>query len=395
MLPILQEYLEVPDERNLPPLWHQWSNCTKRQELMVLTELLSAYARGPESFVVTAPIPSTKVVQDLLAFAFVGDTPDDIKTGIQPFMIAEGTAEHRQANMEVARLYGLINSGEQSLLLSDLEQLKNKEVKSLPMNYFELERNLGMFGNFLGTVLGSAHALTTTYRTFWNLLFQGYRSKFQQVIDVKLYIKPAHILRSVQLVCYNWFAQRRARLVPQPPEFTPIIYNIVLNTYVLPNLPQPVYRLAYPWQGIVQGVLGTYTPSTASLSGSGTASVSSSVSGLTNPTQISISMGVQSHDKRKGSFQANLTPDRALQQLIPYGTTIKDLMGTDPPPTPNDSSPICLSYYIRNGCWSTCKRAHTHNRILSPVEKAKLESYVQHQSNKLRQKAGSVATPQP
>jgi hypothetical protein len=97
---------------------------------MVLTELLSAYAGGPDSFIVAAPIPSTKVVQDLLAFAFIGDSPDDTKTGIQPFMIAEGTAEHRQANMEVARLYGLLNSGEQSLLLSDLEQLKNKEVKS-------------------------------------------------------------------------------------------------------------------------------------------------------------------------------------------------------------------------------------------------------------------------
>jgi hypothetical protein len=88
------------------------------------------------------------------------------------------------------------------------------------MNYFELERNLGMFGNFLGTVLGSAHALTTAYRTFWNLLFEGYRSEFQQIIDVKLYIKPAHILRSMQLVCYNgglvWYLNHPN----SPPSYT-------------------------------------------------------------------------------------------------------------------------------------------------------------------------------
>jgi hypothetical protein len=44
-----------------------------------------------------------------------------------------------------------------------------------------------MFGNFLGTILSSRHALTLAYRNFWNLLEQGYRSEFQQVIDVKSY----------------------------------------------------------------------------------------------------------------------------------------------------------------------------------------------------------------
>jgi hypothetical protein len=159
-LNILQEYLEIADERNLPSLWHQWANCSKRQELLVLSELLSAYARGPDAFSVAVPIPSSKLVQDLLSFVFVGDSPDDIKAGIHPFVIAEGSAEHRQADLEVARLYGLLNSGDQSIMLSDLEQLKSKEIKALPMNYFELERNLGMFGNFLGTILGSGHALT-------------------------------------------------------------------------------------------------------------------------------------------------------------------------------------------------------------------------------------------
>jgi hypothetical protein len=69
---ILQEFLEVPDERNLPDLWHQWANCSKRQELIVFSDLLTSYARGPESFSVSTPIPTSKVVQDLLSFAFVG-----------------------------------------------------------------------------------------------------------------------------------------------------------------------------------------------------------------------------------------------------------------------------------------------------------------------------------
>jgi hypothetical protein len=42
-LSILQEFLEMTDERALLTLWHQWSKCTKRQEFNVLAEALQAY----------------------------------------------------------------------------------------------------------------------------------------------------------------------------------------------------------------------------------------------------------------------------------------------------------------------------------------------------------------
>jgi hypothetical protein len=158
----------------------------------------------------------------------------------------------------------------------------------------------------------------------------------------------------------------------------------MLNTYILPNLPHPLYRLAYPQKGLMPGSPGSHTPTTASLSSSSSASVSSSVSGLTQPSLAytpSTVTGAQSQgNNRKGSFQANLNPDKALQQLIDYGTTIKSLIGPDPPPTLDEGSLICLSYYVRNGCWSNCKRANTHNRVLTSTEKAKLESYIQHQA---------------
>jgi hypothetical protein len=41
---------------------------------------------------------STKLVQDLLSFNFVGDLADDIKLGFHPFIISDGNAEHRQIN---------------------------------------------------------------------------------------------------------------------------------------------------------------------------------------------------------------------------------------------------------------------------------------------------------
>ncbi len=105
------------------------------------------------------------------------------------------------------------------------------EVQSTPLTYFELERNLGMFGNLLGTVLGSTHILTSKYREFRTMLSQCYRLELQKITDNRHYIKPAHLLRSIQLQCYNWFYQHRARLTPIPPNFTTMLHNIILNTY--------------------------------------------------------------------------------------------------------------------------------------------------------------------
>jgi hypothetical protein len=270
-LHILQEYLQIADEMNLPPLWQRLANCTKRQDFNVLLEQLQSYARGPEAFSACAPIASAKLAQDLINFVFVSESTDDIRTGIQPFIIADASAEHRQANLELARMYGLLSAGDHSVLLTDLQALQSKEVQFIPLTYFELERNLGMFGNLLGTVLGSTHVITEKYHEFWTLLSLSYRQELQQLIDVKQYIKPAHVLCSIQLVCYNWYAQCRARLTPPMPDFTCILYNIMLNTYVLPNLPPLLYKMAYQKSALA----------TPSLSGtSGTPSSSSTTSSL-------------------------------------------------------------------------------------------------------------------
>jgi hypothetical protein len=175
----------VADEADLPEIWHQWANCTKRQELQILNKLLYAFSRGATKFSTDTPVVSPKLIQDLLSFTFVAEATDDIKTGIQPFTIVDGTAEHCRANLELSQMYSFLASGETALQFADLELLKSKETMSIPLTYFELERNLGMFGNFLGVVLGVNHPITTSYREFWDLLTQTYRSDIQQIIDIK------------------------------------------------------------------------------------------------------------------------------------------------------------------------------------------------------------------
>jgi hypothetical protein len=118
---ILQEYLVIAGECQLPPLWHKWANCTKRQEFNDLTEQLQIYSRSGNAFSSCTPITSAKLVQDLLNFVFLGESTNDIKSGCQPFIVADGGAKHRQANLELACTYGMLNVGEHAIMLTDLE----------------------------------------------------------------------------------------------------------------------------------------------------------------------------------------------------------------------------------------------------------------------------------
>jgi hypothetical protein len=75
--PILMDYLQVRDEIELPPLWHQWANSNKCQEFSVLRELLDTYSRSAEAFYNMALVVSAKLIQDLLSFTFSADTQED------------------------------------------------------------------------------------------------------------------------------------------------------------------------------------------------------------------------------------------------------------------------------------------------------------------------------
>jgi hypothetical protein len=76
----------------------------------------------------SVPIAAPRLAQDLLSFTFVGQSTDVTKTGLHPFIITDGNAEFCQTNAEIVRLYGLINSGEATCSLADLEALTAKEV---------------------------------------------------------------------------------------------------------------------------------------------------------------------------------------------------------------------------------------------------------------------------
>jgi hypothetical protein len=93
----------------------------------------------------------------------------------------------------------------------------------------------------------------------------------------------------------------------------------------------------------------------------------------------------------------NLTPNATLQTLLPPTIRIKDLIGQTSPPQLDSGGEMCLSYLIRNSCWSNCRRAAQHRADLTAAELQRLEQYIETQKrtyNTRRAAAASQGTAQ-
>jgi hypothetical protein len=78
----------------------------------------------------------------------------------------------------------------------------------------------------------------------------------------------------------------------------------------------------------------------------------------------------------RGVRVMNLHPIPDLIRLVPHSTKLKDIMGTSPPPTMGNGSEMCLSFLLKNGCWSNCRQAQHHTSTLSPNEQQRLHQYL-------------------
>jgi hypothetical protein len=254
-----------------------------------------------------------------------------------------------------------------------------KELRSYPLTYLDLEQNLGIFGNLLGTVLGEGHPLTANYRLFWTALTKQYRPHVRQQIEShRTALKPVHILRSIQMMCYDWFDAKRSAVTPDTPNFTQILRQMGLGCYVIPLLRLPLYQMVTgtgrhlppPGNQGPPNLTGTITSDDASTVGG--LSTTTGLSGLTGTTSLTgLTQGTG-----RNALVVNEHADSHLASLIPFNRKLKDIIGSTQPPTTDGGDPICLSYDVKGGCYSTCRHKANHNHVLTASEKGRLENYI-------------------
>jgi len=120
----LKNLLAVQEEAELPDFWFQFSAAKKKQEFSILRECLESYARSEHAFVSIAPIATPKLHADVATVTFLADHHDDLKGGIQPFCVMDGSEEHQATGVELSRSFGLLYEREFGISFSDLEAFK-------------------------------------------------------------------------------------------------------------------------------------------------------------------------------------------------------------------------------------------------------------------------------
>jgi hypothetical protein len=380
----LLNLLNVDSEQDLPNFWFRFAASKKKQEFATVRDCLETYARGTTAFCPFAPIPTPKLLSDLSTLTFVGDHPDDLKTGIQPFMAMDGSEEFQAAAQDLARSYSVMVEQDLGISYTDLDRFKlPKDLRAHPSNHFELEKSLGIFGNRLGTILGERHPLTMHYRDFWKTYSSEFKGRFHHVIDIRRVIKPVHILRSLQLVVFKWFSTKKLHRAPADPPLLDILDRLSLHLYTNPTLPPALYQAVYQKNQKTPLIPGQNTIV------SDDASTTSAVSALTSATGLTGTSRYTSTTSRYDPAVTNPHPDPNLQALLPATVRIKDLLGTDKAPKNEANSPMCLSYHIRGICFANCRRLRDHDRPLTVADKNILLNWVVDQLAK-RRAAGAI-----
>ncbi len=335
----LKSMLNVQEENALPKFWFTLAAAPKKQEFSTVRDFLDNYSRGANAFLAVAPIPTPKLLTDLTSATFVADNEDDLKTGIQPFVAMDGSAAYRQATQEMARAYTVLAERDVSLSFSDWDNFKlPKDLRSFPTSFFELEQNLGVFGNLIGAILGEQHPITVAYRPFWTAFCRRFRTRLHDEIDEHRIIKPVHILCHIQLLCFNWFHAKKDGLQPEAPNFLKLLEKISLSIYTLPTLPLPLYQLINPRpqpNPTIAGA-GTVTDDSTTVSGS-TVSTLTNQTTPTGPTQLTV---------RTRTPVTNPAQDATLQALLPTTVCIRDLLGPDDAPKNAAGAAHCLAYHL-------------------------------------------------
>jgi hypothetical protein len=178
----------------------------------------------------------------------------------------------------------------------------------------------------------------------------------------------------MQLVVHAWLSSRCLNVLPSPPNFVDILERIQMASYQLPLLPGIYHDLTFT----IKSPATAYTPTTSASFGGTTASDLSTITGVTRrpPGNNQLPLVIDQTNKNCNLFVRNADPDAGLQSLIPAHLQLHNIIKNDAVPLNDINQPMCLSYHLRRGCWSQCKRAHDQNRQLSAPERQRVVSFV-------------------
>jgi hypothetical protein len=181
------------------------------------------------------------MVSNLNTPTFIADHPDDLKTGLQPFVVMDGSKAFCSESLKNAQNYTLLSEHNFGLSFNDFAHFNlPKELQTHPISFFESEKGLGLFGSLIHVILRTQHHITHHYKLFWDAFIRQFCNEVHYEIDSRKVIKPARILWNIQLLCYQGFQVKKHNIEPPQPNFF-----TSSHASASPCIPTPIYPVAF------------------------------------------------------------------------------------------------------------------------------------------------------
>ena len=356
------------EEKELPEIYHRWANSNKKEFRAVLQEV---FDQNAVRLGLPEPVATADLAMTISTLRFASADEDDLEQGLQPFAVSYHSQKTLAEQSALNSLHDLLYLGTPQL--TDLWAMKAANKLWIPTKLSQLVRTLKSFAVVLATVIGTEA-----------LLYQCYKA---QIVDAFDEVSPtletyaerhpgqpvyAQIVRWLQLR-FNEYWRQAQRNVGGPgnvPDFTTLYTAIKFKNWLPPEIPFMYLRESEPmWVG---GQIPTSTRGGGALASVGGPATSGS--GVAVQT---IGDGKRSAPK---SIKNEEVPDtiRGLSANIGKIQKFLEVMGDGQPPQipkNNKGQEMCLSWYLKGNCYSTCQRKDSHAK-LNPAEEKRLSDFI-------------------
>jgi hypothetical protein len=357
----LLQVAQVATAADLPQMWHDLASATKKAQQrniiqMAMDEALNRVAPGGGWPYIVTPSLAEKVV----GLQYRMSNPDNLSTGIQPFILVQTSAGDRQAAETLVHMYDTVMGGT-SATVTDAQALVSNDPAILPRTLLQARASLQVFQALLLMTLGEDHTWTLALQRFV-LRFNAREIELEQLQTRDAQYRnlvPALLVRWVQLRWNDWLQTQWYGMVDTPaPDLQTLFSEIRLGTSWEPTIPSQYLRLPASPAGV--GIAGGGTQ--ARQPAAGPAQPGAVTGGAPNAI-------VRNTAYAEADFAGYRdTPGVIIRDLVDQNAANPLPISSNDSPTnrgrfPNTPLRVCLSYHVKGMCNSRCGRAADHGPL--------------------------------
>ena len=327
---------------------------------------------------------TTKLKQMVLSFQFAGTGPDDLTTGLSPFLVTyAGARDYYQAQQETASVtQHQLDQGTQNASFADIQAIKASEKVRFLSDLHQTGNTLQHFAVLAQVFLRGAVANSTHLsRTFGRLPMVskiGSRS-FWIVITVW---RATHHSFTILLAYFGPFRSSRMSICRAPSrQQQSVVETLIPVRSSRTDLQRGTYHASNSWISLPSEYLTApavlppvviTAPALAATVAAGGGNALSIVSGLTTAAPPRTAAGTASATQTR---VPNPAPDAAFQTLN-LRPRLGDLLRVHRPPQNDAGVEFCVSWWCKGACYWGCSRHRAHTPFASPGERARLLQHV-------------------